>query len=258
MKNLSGALLGALMLAGASLAAPSPAAAQVDFGISFGDPDTAFQPCDYYDYYDEAPPWGLPEDYCDYPVYDEPVYFGGTWYRGPIYYRWNHGRRLFWLNGGWREDGWRGPRPGRITWSNRGGHFRGGFHSGGSWHGRDWHGRDWHGGSWHGGDWHGRDWRGGVGQHWHDNDRPQPRSGWGQDRGGWGSDHGGNRHDRDGGNGSHWGGGGNRFGGGGGENHGGGSHFGGDRGSSDHNNNSEHGGSYRDGGGNHGGGGHRH
>jgi hypothetical protein len=223
MKFLSSAILGAVMVA--SLAAP--ASAQVDFGLSFGEPDTAFQPCDYSDYYDEAPPWGLPEDYCDYPVYFEPVYFGGSWYRGPIYYRWTHGRRLFWLNGGWREDGWRGPRPGRITWSHRGGHFRGGPGNG----------------------WHGREWRGGVGQRRHDDggdrhpwerrgDRPEPRGGWGQDRGhwgqdrsgwgqdrsGWGSDHGGDRGDDRGSRGGDHNG-GNHFGGG--ENHGGGNHGGG-------------------------------
>ena len=34
----------------------------------------------------------------------QPVYFDGYWYRGPIYYRWNGGERMFWLNGGWRRQ----------------------------------------------------------------------------------------------------------------------------------------------------------
>jgi hypothetical protein len=53
------------------------------------------------------------------------VFFDGFWYRGPIYYRWTHGHRVFWLNGGWREDNWRGPRPSGIAWDNRGGPLRG-------------------------------------------------------------------------------------------------------------------------------------
>src|SRR4051812_22010104 len=41
--------------------------------------------CDYYDYYN--PPWGYPPDYCNYQVWQEPIYVGGAWYEGPIYYR---------------------------------------------------------------------------------------------------------------------------------------------------------------------------
>ncbi len=49
---------------------------------------------------------------------------------------------MFWLNGGWREDGWRGPRPPSIAWENRGGPLRGfkpgvGFHGGMSPHPRN-------------------------------------------------------------------------------------------------------------------------
>ncbi len=160
MKTIVKAMLGALMLAGASVGLAQPASAYVDVGISFGfgDGTYGFDPCDYYDYYDEPPPWGLPDDYCDYPVWFEPVFFGGSWYRGPIYYRWTHGRRMFWLNGNWREDGWRGPRPARITWNDRGAHVRGyrpgiGFHGGG----RDW--RDGHH-RWPGNDGDRRPWTG--------------------------------------------------------------------------------------------------
>lgn len=208
MKTIAKAALnataGALMLAGASIGFAAPASADVDVGISFGDPVYGFDPCDYYDYYDEPPPWGLPQDYCDYPVYFEPVFFDGYWYRGPIFYRWTHGRRLFWINGGWRADSWRGPRPARITWNNHGAHLRGfrpgiGFHGGG------------------------HDWRGGD-RHWHDNGGDHGR--WTGTNGPWLGNRGGGTH---GGFGDHG------FGGGGhgsfgdhgfGGDHGGGSHGG--------------------------------
>ena len=140
MRTFAKAAFGALMLAGAMFAMTAPAFAYVGIEFGFGGPGFVFgDPCDYYDYYDEPPPWGLPSDYCDYPVYFEPVFFDGFWYRGPIYYRWTHGRRLFWLHGGWRENAWRGPRPPSIDWRARGGinhgfrpgmNVRGGFHGG--------------------------------------------------------------------------------------------------------------------------------
>jgi hypothetical protein len=112
---------GALAFASASFALIAPASAYP--GISFGFSGLGYifgDPCDYYDYYSAPPPWGLPPDYCDYPVYFEPVFIGGIWYRGPIYYRWNHGQRLFWLHGGWRADEWHGARP-SIVWRELGG-----------------------------------------------------------------------------------------------------------------------------------------
>ena len=129
MKRYAKVALSALLLAGATALTAAPAPAQVGAGISFGyGPGFVpfSDPCDYYDYYDEPPPWGLPPDYCDYPVYFDPVYYGGSWYRGPIYYRWYGGERLFWLNGGWRRDGWRGGGRPDIRWQDRGGWGRSG------------------------------------------------------------------------------------------------------------------------------------
>lgn len=134
MTSSAKAMLGALMLAASTLASAGPASAQAGISFGFGDALTGFDSCDYYDYYDQAPPWGLPDDFCDYPVYFEPVFFDGFWYRGPIFYRWTHGHRVFWLNGGWREDAWRGPRPPSIAWENRGGPLRG-FKPGAGLHG---------------------------------------------------------------------------------------------------------------------------
>jgi hypothetical protein len=68
--------------------------------------------CDYY-----TPPWGFPLDYCRYQLWTQPVYFGGTWYSGPIYYRVHSGVNWFWLNGRWCRDEWRGARPSYIDWS---------------------------------------------------------------------------------------------------------------------------------------------
>ena len=145
MKRSAKVVLSAVLLAGATALTALPASAQ-SVGFSFGYGPVFSDPCAYYDYYDEAPPWGLPPNYCDYPVYFEPVFFDGYWYRGPIYYRWEGGERLFWLNGGWRRDQWRGPRP-QIRWQNRGGWGRdrggwGGNHGGGNNH--------WSGGGSHG------------------------------------------------------------------------------------------------------------
>jgi hypothetical protein len=134
MEKFAKAALGAFMLAAGVFAFAAPASAQVGISFGFGDGFAVFDSCDYYDYYDQAPPWGLPDDYCDYPLYFEPVFFDGLWYRGPIFYRWTHGHRVFWLNGGWREDGRRGAPPPAIAWENRGGPLRG-FRPGVDFHG---------------------------------------------------------------------------------------------------------------------------
>jgi len=150
MRRFGKMALAALMVAGAGAALSTPAAARTDIGISFGFgyPGYAnFGPCDYYNYYNAPPPWGLPPNYCDYDVYYEPVFWGGEWYRGPIYYRWVHGGRVFWLNGGWRHDEWRGQRPMRIEWRERGrehmrwngGHHWDGGHNWGGYHGHHGH-----------------------------------------------------------------------------------------------------------------------
>ena len=69
--------------------------------------------CDYY-----APPWGYPPDYCRYRLWNQPVYYGGVWFSGPIYYRADGGANTFWLNGGWRHNEWNKPSPPRINWNN--------------------------------------------------------------------------------------------------------------------------------------------
>ncbi len=175
MFSFTKAVFGAVALAGAVLAASAPAKAQYadypqsdpyydgysgtadpyydqtydgayaggsyDTGAYYGDEYAYGDPaygneayagvCDYYD-----PPWGYPPDYCNYQLYYEPVYLGGSWYSGPFYYRNFSGVDWFWLNGGWRRNEWRGARP-RIDW-NRGGNrfWRGEMRRGGNFAGR--------------------------------------------------------------------------------------------------------------------------
>ena len=96
-----------------------------DYSYDYSDPNYYYTPtytplydpfydpyCDYY-----TPPWGFPLDYCRYQTWAQPVYFGGLWYSGPIYYRVVSGANWFWLNGGWHRDEWRGARPSYIDWS---------------------------------------------------------------------------------------------------------------------------------------------
>jgi hypothetical protein len=246
----------ALLLAGAALFVAAPARAEVAIGFSFGYDGGYFSdPCDYYNYYSEPPPWGLPPDYCDYPVYFEPVFWDGYWYRGPIYYRWYGGERLFWLNGGWRRDEWRGARP-SIRWTDRGGWNRGrsGYSGGSHYYGNNNNGNRGDRGSWsnggshnwsgsnggHGGsggsrNWSGggdsHNWSGGSGGHgWSGGSRNWSGGGdshnWSGGSGGghsWSGGSGGGGHSWSGGSGGHGGGDGGHGGGdrGGGDRHGG-------------------------------------
>jgi hypothetical protein len=124
------AVFGALLLAGSVFTTVQPAKADVVVGFSFGGPEVADifgSPC-----YGPGP--------CGYQVYREPVYIDGAWYRGPIYSRWENGRRLYWYHGAWRRDEWRGSRPRNIEWrdwrrSNR--QWNDGWRGNRDWHERN-------------------------------------------------------------------------------------------------------------------------
>ncbi len=127
-----------------------------DYYYDYSDPNYYYAPtytpiydpfydpyCDYY-----TPPWGYPLDYCRYQTWNQPVYYGGSWYSGPIYYRQIGGIPWYWLNGGWRRDQWRGSRPSYIDWG-RNHRWNGNRHNWrdeyrrGNWAGRDsWVGRN--------------------------------------------------------------------------------------------------------------------
>jgi hypothetical protein len=97
--------------------------------------------CD--DYYN--PPWGYPPDYCNYEIWDQPVYADGVWFNGPIYMRATGGERWFWIRGKWRRHSWKGPLP-AFRWGRQG--FV-------NWHGKSARGKyQWRFGSRH--NWRGR------------------------------------------------------------------------------------------------------
>ncbi|MDE3116101.1 MAG: hypothetical protein KGL26_10915 [Pseudomonadota bacterium] len=157
MKPLGKLVLAAAFSAAVAFGLAAPAAAHGDVGVSFGfgfpayDDDDGYygyppygydddedygyaDPCASYNYYDAPPPWGMPPGYCGYPVYYGSFYWGDTWYRGPVYYRWDGDRRLYWMNHGWHDDVRVGHAPSGIRWQERGGHYGGGHwggHAGG-------------------------------------------------------------------------------------------------------------------------------
>ncbi len=55
--------------------------------------------------------YGCPDDFYDMPIWYGPVFYDDVWFGGPVYYRNWHGRRQYWIHGGWRYDAWQGPRP---------------------------------------------------------------------------------------------------------------------------------------------------
>jgi hypothetical protein len=77
------------------------------YGSSYYD-DGGYYGADAYGYCDD---YGCPQNYWDQPVYYGSIYYGNSWINGPLYYRNWQGRRQYWVHGGWRYDGWSGPRP---------------------------------------------------------------------------------------------------------------------------------------------------
>jgi hypothetical protein len=134
MKSLAKVAFGTLILAGAAFATAQPANAATGFGFSYGyggygGPQFSVQydPC-YRPYY--ARP-----RFCNYPLYNGRVFFGGAWHHGPFYYRDFRGGREYWHQGRWhrgslragpgfRRNFARGPR-GHHGYYNRGGPRRG-------------------------------------------------------------------------------------------------------------------------------------
>jgi hypothetical protein len=118
MKMSWKAVLTALLVFGGATAVSGCASAQgygyygdgyYDNGYAYGAPDggVGFS----YDSGGYCDAYGCPNDYWDMPVYYGSVYYGDSWFNGPVYYRdWN-GRRQYWIRGGWRYDQWRGARP---------------------------------------------------------------------------------------------------------------------------------------------------
>jgi hypothetical protein len=54
---------------------------------------------------------GCPNLFWTYKIYYGPVYYRGTWFRGPVYVKDDRGRHYFWVAGGWHRDEWHAERP---------------------------------------------------------------------------------------------------------------------------------------------------
>lgn len=100
-----------MLLTGAAAMAPTAGTAGVSVSVGIGAP-----------YYAPGPGYSP----YDGQVYYDPIYFGGAWYHGPYRWRVLHGERVFWVDGGWHRNEWRGRGiPASLTFRN-GGYFRSG------------------------------------------------------------------------------------------------------------------------------------
>jgi len=115
MKMIFKSTLAAVLLAGVTTVLPTSATAGVDISVNLGVPGVVYAP-DYVPY--------------DAEFYYDPIYIDGAWYHGPYRWRMWHGMRVFWVDGRWHRNEWRGAIPASLVFRNggywRGGHF-GGF-----------------------------------------------------------------------------------------------------------------------------------
>src|SRR5205823_1611676 len=117
MKMIFKSTLTAALLAGAATTVPSLGTAGVTVSVGIGMPALVYSPGPGYSPYERQ-------------VYYDPIYFGGAWYHGPYRGRVSHGQRVFWVDGRWHRNEWRGrPIPGSLRFSN-GGYYRGGRYEG--------------------------------------------------------------------------------------------------------------------------------
>lgn len=117
MKMILKTAIAVAALSGAAALLPNTAMAGVDVSVGVRLPGVTV---------------GIGPGYVPYDdqYYYEPIYYGGAWYHGPYRWRMDHGQRMFYVNGGWRRDEWRGgARPSTIVFRN-GGSFRNGRNSG--------------------------------------------------------------------------------------------------------------------------------
>lgn len=115
MKMILKSSLVTMLLTGAAALVPTAGIAGVEVSVGVGAP--VYAPGPGYVPYDGQ-------------VYYDPIYFGGAWYHGPYRWRVVHGQRVFWVDGGWHRNEWRGrPIPASLTFRN-GGYFRSGRYDG--------------------------------------------------------------------------------------------------------------------------------
>ena len=122
MKTLLKSAFAAAVLLGSTATLTQPANAGVGVSIGIGIPGPG---------YGYVSPYGAGYVGPGYVAYDDsyyydPIYIGGAWYHGPYRWQMRHGVRMFYVNGGWHRNEWRGgPMPATIMFRN-GGSFRDG------------------------------------------------------------------------------------------------------------------------------------
>lgn len=98
MQSLSKIALAASMLASLALGA-GEANAAVTVGVAIGAPVVkvrAGNPC--------FASYRFRPAYCAYPLYGQPIFVDGVWYRGPVYVRNVKGVRYLWFRGRWERE----------------------------------------------------------------------------------------------------------------------------------------------------------
>lgn len=115
MKTILKSAIAVAALAGATALIPGAAIAGVSLSIGVGVPGAVY-----------VSPYGADYVAYDDDYYYDPIYIGGAWYHGPYRWRMEHGERVFFVDGRWHRDEWRGgARPNTIMFHN-GGSFRDG------------------------------------------------------------------------------------------------------------------------------------
>lgn len=118
MKLILRSAFATALLASATAMVPGAASAGVGVSIGIGVPAVIVSP------------YGPGYSAYDDQYYYEPIYVGGYWYHGPYRWRMHHGERVFFVDGRWRRNEWRGgAMPTSIEFRN-GGFFRGGRNEG--------------------------------------------------------------------------------------------------------------------------------
>lgn len=110
MKILLKSAFAAAVLLGSTATLTQPATAGVGISIGIGVPGAVY-----------ASPYGAGYVAYDDSYYYDPIYVSGAWYHGPYRWRMYHGERMFYVNGRWHRNEWRGgPMPATMTFRNGG------------------------------------------------------------------------------------------------------------------------------------------
>jgi hypothetical protein len=119
MKMILKSALAAAALAGATTLIPATAISGTSLTIGVSVPAPVY-----------VSPYGVGYVAYDDDYYYDPIYISGSWYHGPYRWQMRHGERMFFVNGRWHRNEWRGgAMPNTIMFRN-GGSFRDGRNNG--------------------------------------------------------------------------------------------------------------------------------